>query len=78
MGMSYRRAWVLAKTMNACFRQPLIEAAKGGLGGGGARLTAMGREVLALYRTMEDHVAAAVISDMAKLRALMVEQPPED
>jgi len=52
MGMSYRRAWVLAKTMNACFREPLIEAAKGGIGGGGARLTAMGREVLALYRRM--------------------------
>jgi len=45
MGMSYRRAWVLAKSMNACFREPLIEAAKGGIGGGGARLTAMGREV---------------------------------
>ena len=26
MGMSYRRAWLLAKTMNACFREPLIEA----------------------------------------------------
>ena len=37
MGMSYRRAWVLTKTMNACFREPLIEAAKGGIGGGGAR-----------------------------------------
>jgi len=24
MGMSYHRAWVLAKTMNACFREPLI------------------------------------------------------
>jgi molybdate transport system regulatory protein len=42
MGMSYRRAWVLAKSMNACFREPLIEAAKGGIGGGGARLTAIG------------------------------------
>src|SRR5690349_19155102 len=60
MGMSYRRAWVLAKTMNACFREPLIDAAKGGVGGGGARLTAMGREVLGLYRTMEDHAATAV------------------
>ena len=29
MGMSYRRAWVLTKTMNACFQEPLIEAAKG-------------------------------------------------
>ena len=41
MGMSYRRAWVLAKAMNACFREPLIEAAKGGIGGGGARLTSI-------------------------------------
>jgi len=78
MGMSYRRAWVLAKTMNACFREPLIEAAKGGIGGGGARLTATGREVLSLYRAMEDHAATAVVSDMEKLRALMVNEPPED
>ena len=63
MGMSYRRAWLLAKTM-----ETLIEAAKGGAGGGGARLTAMGREVLTLYRAMEDHAAAAVTPDMEKLR----------
>jgi len=78
MGMSYRRAWVLAKSMNACFREPLIEAAKGGIGGGGARLTAMGREVLALYRAMEDHAATAVIPDMEKLRKLMADRPPEE
>ena len=78
MGMSYRRAWFLVRTMNACFREPLIAATKGGIGGGGARLTPTGREVLALYRAMEDHAAAAVTSDMETLRALMVEQPPED
>jgi len=78
MGMSYRRAWLLAKTMNACFREPLIEATKGGLGGGGARLTAMGQRVLSLYRAMEDHAATAVVADMEKLRAVMVEDPPED
>src|SRR5260370_17638540 len=54
MGMSYRGAWVLTKTMNACFREPLIEAAKGGIGGGGAPLTAMGPQVLALYPTIHD------------------------
>jgi molybdate transport system regulatory protein len=64
--------------MNACFREPLIDATRGGLGGGGARLTTMGREVLALYRVMEDHAITAVISDMEKLRALMVDEPPED
>src|SRR5579859_465542 len=73
MGMSYRRAWLLTKTMNACFREPLIDATKGGVGGGGARLTPMGREVLALYRAMEDHAATAVIPDMAKLRSLMAD-----
>jgi molybdate transport system regulatory protein len=78
MGMSYRRAWVLAKTMNACFREPLIDATKGGVGGGGARLTSMGREVLSLYRAMEDHATAAVMSEMENLRALMVDKPPED
>ena len=78
MGMSYRRAWLLAKTMNACFCEPLIEAAKGGVGGGGARLTPMGQELLSLYRAMEDHATTAVLSDMKKLRALMVENPPED
>jgi molybdate transport system regulatory protein len=78
MGMSYRRAWLLAKTMNACFREPLIDATKGGIGGGGARLTGMGQEVLSLYRAMEDHAATAVVSDMVKLRALMADEPPED
>jgi molybdate transport system regulatory protein len=78
MGMSYRRALLLAKTMNACFHKPLIEATKGGIGGGGARLTAMGQEVLCLYRVMEDRAATAVIADMEKLRALMVDDPPED
>jgi molybdate transport system regulatory protein len=78
MGMSYRRAWVLVKTMNACFREPLVEAAKGGIGGGGARLTVTGERVLALYRAMEDHAATAVLGDMAQLRALLVAEPPED
>jgi molybdate transport system regulatory protein len=66
MGMSYRRAWLLARMMNACFREPLIDAIKGGLGGGGTRLTAMGREALSLYRTMEDHATTAVIGEHGK------------
>ena len=52
MRMSYRRAWLLVHTMNECFRSPLVEAEKGGTAGGGARLTTIGREVLAHYHTM--------------------------
>lgn len=78
MGMSYRRAWLLVKTMNACFREPLVEATKGGLAGGGAQLSAMGRDVLARYRVMEARAIEAVAAEMRDFASLMVDRPPED
>ncbi len=75
MGMSYRRAWLLVETMNACFTAPLVEAARGGSGGGGAGLTALGREVLERYRALEDKAAAAVAEDLAEFAALMAPAP---
>src|SRR5215469_12625920 len=55
LGMSYMRAWTLIRTMNRSFCEPLVEAVRGGMrGGGGARLTPAGRQVLELYRQMED------------------------
>ena len=53
MGMSYMRAWKLIKTMNACFREPLVMAARGGRAHGGATLTPTGRKALELYQQME-------------------------
>lgn len=53
MGMSYKRAWQLAESMNTTFREPLILAAKGGVAGGGAQLTALGTKVLEAYRALE-------------------------
>jgi molybdate transport system regulatory protein len=53
LGMSYTRAWNLVHTMNACFRQPLVETERGGSGRGHAALTETGRAVLALYRRIE-------------------------
>jgi molybdate transport system regulatory protein len=53
LGMSYMRAWSLVRTMNRCFREPLVETARGGSVHGGAALTAVGQDVLALYRRME-------------------------
>lgn len=67
MGMSYKRAWLMVESMNRCFRRPLVEAAKGGTRGGGARLTPVGEEVLAQYRRMEAKAAKAI---QAELRAL--------
>lgn len=53
LDMSYMRAWSLVRTMNRCFRAPLVETVRGGTVRGGAVLTAVGQEVLALYRRME-------------------------
>lgn len=52
MRMSYRRAWLLVDTMNNCFRAPLVDTAKGGAEGGGARLTPLGKKVLSRYREL--------------------------
>lgn len=70
MGMSYKRAWLMVESMNRCFRRPLVEAAKGGARGGGARLTPVGEEVLAQYRRMEAKAAKAIQAELRALRRL--------
>ena len=60
IGMSYMRAWKLVQTMNRCFRQPLVETARGGSAKGRATLTAEGEAVVALYRRMEAESLAAL------------------
>jgi molybdate transport system regulatory protein len=60
LGLSYRRAWDLVETMNHCFKHPLVARIKGGKGGGGAQLTAEGRETLELYRSMETKALKAI------------------
>jgi len=67
LGMSYRRAWLLVDAVNRAFRRPLVERAAGGRGGGGARLTAHGAEVLALYRRIETKAARSVRPELARL-----------
>lgn len=58
MEMSYSRAWQLVDAMNQSFRKPLVESTAGGRKGGGATLTAMGKDVLTLFRKMEKQLAA--------------------
>lgn len=77
LGMSYRRAWLLADTMNRCFRAPLVEAAPGGHGGGGARVTALGEEVLRRYRTMETTAVDSVRGQIAEFSDLLADEPPK-
>jgi molybdate transport system regulatory protein len=70
MGMSYQRAWSLVQTLNAGFAEPLVERQRGGSGGGGARLTATGEQVLTIYRAIEREAQKAVDKRAAALAAL--------
>jgi molybdate transport system regulatory protein len=59
MEMSYNRAWLLVRTMNRCFKKPLVLASRGGDRHGGAQLTKSGKEVLTFYRRLEAKFAVA-------------------
>lgn len=75
LGMSYKRAWELIDTMNACFRTPLVTAAKGGRTGGGAVLTPLGARVLAAYRRIQARATRSVSADIAQLRRNLLRTP---
>jgi molybdate transport system regulatory protein len=68
MGMSYRRAWSLVEEMNAIFAGPLVDAAKGGAGGGGASLTPLGRRMITAYRNLEAAAGKAGARELAAMR----------
>jgi molybdate transport system regulatory protein len=71
MHMSYMRAWTLIRTMNRCFKKPLVEAVRGGKAGGGAQLTETGRKALALYHQMEATCLNATRPSWQELKVLL-------
>jgi molybdate transport system substrate-binding protein len=69
LGMSYRRAWLLVQGVNEAAGVPLVVAATGGVQGGGAVLTARGREVVAVFRELQarlHHSADALLPRLAR------------
>lgn len=71
MEMSYNRAWLLVRTMNHCFKEPLVIANRGGDQHGGAELTKTGKRVLAFYQRTESKVAAATLRPAARILACL-------
>ena len=71
MGMSYRRAWLLVDAMNRCFDDNLVITSTGGRGGGGARVTPLGGEVLRRYREMEAKAQDSVRGEVAAFAGLL-------
>ena len=77
LGMSYKRAWSLVETLNAMFRDPLVESSRGGATFGGARLTENGRIIAAHYRRIEAAAAAATAAEQAALETLLRDLPSD-
>jgi molybdate transport system regulatory protein len=54
MRLSYRNAWLWVDSMNRLAESPLVEKNTGGLGGGFARLTDRGHDVMSQFNRLND------------------------
>jgi len=54
VGISYKTAWEMVNQINNLAAAPLVDRATGGKGGGGACLTAAGREVLEQFHVVQE------------------------
>lgn len=71
LDMSYRRAWLLVDAMNRTFHGPVVETVKGGRAGGSTSVTALGREVIRRYRTIESIAGTSARTEIAALLKLV-------
>lgn len=71
LGMSYQKTRQLLDEMNECFASPLVAGFKGGAQGGGAELTAVGREALERYRAMQARAETAIAEDLEAFQRLL-------
>lgn len=76
MKMSYKRAWSLVEEMNAALSEPVVTSARGGAGGGGARLTETGEAIIRHYHDLMRKTHDAGVEDIAALEAMLA--PPGD
>jgi molybdate transport system regulatory protein len=71
MEMSYMRAWQIVKSLDTAFAEPLVLKSRGGKCKGGATLSDSGREVLRLYRDMENAARSACEKSGSRIAALL-------
>ncbi|MBB4953809.1 molybdate transport system regulatory protein [Agrobacterium vitis] len=78
IGMSYRRAWLLADEINRMFKQPSIATRHGGKSGGGAYLTPFGEILLARAEAMDEKLRNALADDLVWLETMAAEVITDD
>ncbi len=73
MDMSYRRAWLLLDSMNTGFDQPVVSTQTGGRDGGGAELTAFGKQLIQAFRDLENSVVSLTTQHMGMVARHVVD-----
>jgi len=68
MDMAYRHAWDLVDSMNRQAKEPFVEVATGGKGGGGAKVTKTGEQAIKMFWKFHKSLQAFLIREQKKLK----------
>jgi len=68
MDMAYRHAWDLVDSMNRQSKEPFVEVATGGKGGGGARVTKAGERAIKNFQRFHKNLLAFLNREQKKLK----------
>jgi len=77
MDMSYMKAWKMVKGLNAMFSAPAVSMQRGGKDQGGASLTPLGQELLALYHEAVATAEQALEPVLARMNGLLAGHDPD-
>ena len=70
LDVSYRAAWQWVQSINQVLCSPAVVTEMGGSKGGGAKLTATGMQVVAIYHAIQSRVQNASASELDALNAM--------
>ena len=68
MDMAYRHAWDLVDSMNRQSKEPFVEVATGGKGGGGAQVTKAGERAIKNFQRFHKNLLAFLNREQKKLK----------
>jgi len=68
MEMAYRHAWDLVDSMNRQAKEPFMEVATGGKGGGGARVTKAGERAIKVFWQFHKDLQDFLAREQKKLK----------
>lgn len=75
LGMSYRRAWMLINSLKQGFSEAVTVSSTGGKGGGGARVTPFGMNLIKQFRLLEREAGRLAVQRMAEITPHVMLKP---